>query len=142
MVKADPKSRFDHTKNQNFYAEKHAEINDFSVFLVRVVRLERTVSWSQTRRDTSFAIPGYLAFRFLNIFLSVVIPVVKGDFEVLFTRREKPANARVSTDFTVSVSVCPDSGTPFPNQARYQLRYTRKFMKLFYLVVFPNYRHR
>ena len=27
--------------------------------LVRVVRLERTVSWSQTRRDTNFAIPGY-----------------------------------------------------------------------------------
>ena len=29
--------------------------------LVRVVRLERTVSWSQTRRDTNFAIPGYNA---------------------------------------------------------------------------------
>ena len=27
--------------------------------MVRVVRLERTVSWSQTRRDTNFAIPGY-----------------------------------------------------------------------------------
>ena len=31
--------------------------------LVRVVRLERTVSWSQTRRDTNFAIPGYSLFR-------------------------------------------------------------------------------
>ena len=30
--------------------------------LVRVVRLERTVSWSQTRRDTNFAIPGYSFF--------------------------------------------------------------------------------
>ena len=30
--------------------------------MVRVVRLERTVSWSQTRRDTNFAIPGYLLF--------------------------------------------------------------------------------
>ena len=30
-----------------------------SFILVRVVRLERTVSWSQTRRDTNFAIPGY-----------------------------------------------------------------------------------
>jgi hypothetical protein len=30
--------------------------------LVRVVRLERTVSWSQTRRDTNFAIPGYSLF--------------------------------------------------------------------------------
>jgi hypothetical protein len=26
------------------------------------VRLERTVSWSQTRRDTNFAIPGYSLF--------------------------------------------------------------------------------
>jgi hypothetical protein len=26
------------------------------------VRLERTVSWSQTRRDTNFAIPGYSFF--------------------------------------------------------------------------------
>ena len=30
-----------------------------SLFMVRVVRLERTLSWSQTRRDTNFAIPGY-----------------------------------------------------------------------------------
>ena len=30
--------------------------------MVRVVRLERTVSWSQTRRDTNFAIPGYSVF--------------------------------------------------------------------------------
>ena len=36
-----------------------SEINDFRGLLVRVVRLERTVSWSQTRRDTNFAIPGY-----------------------------------------------------------------------------------
>ena len=30
--------------------------------MVRVVRFERTVSWSQTRRDTNFAIPGYSLF--------------------------------------------------------------------------------
>ena len=36
--------------------------NDFRGLLVRVVRLERTVSWSQTRRDTNFAIPGYSLF--------------------------------------------------------------------------------
>ena len=30
--------------------------------MVRVVRLERTVSWSQTRRDTNFAIPGCSLF--------------------------------------------------------------------------------
>ena len=39
-----------------------SEINDFRGVLVRVVRLERTVSWSQTRRDTNFAIPGYSVF--------------------------------------------------------------------------------
>ena len=39
-----------------------SEINDFRGVLVRVVRLERTVSWSQTRRDTNFAIPGYSLF--------------------------------------------------------------------------------
>ena len=39
-----------------------SEINDFRGILVRVVRLERTVSWSQTRRDTNFAIPGYSLF--------------------------------------------------------------------------------
>ena len=41
---------------------KPSEINDFRGILVRVVRLERTVSWSQTRRDTNFAIPGYSLF--------------------------------------------------------------------------------
>ena len=39
-----------------------SEIVDFRGILVRVVRLERTVSWSQTRRDTNFAIPGYSLF--------------------------------------------------------------------------------
>ena len=39
-----------------------SEIHDFRGILVRVVRLERTVSWSQTRRDTNFAIPGYSLF--------------------------------------------------------------------------------
>ena len=46
------------TKNK----KKPSEINDFRGLLVRVVRLERTVSWSQTRRDTNFAIPGYSLF--------------------------------------------------------------------------------
>jgi hypothetical protein len=52
--------------------------------LVRVVRLERTVSWSQTRRDTNFAIPGYSISAMIprrgvkiKFFLSVVIYVVK-----------------------------------------------------------------
>ena len=55
--------------------------------MVRVVRLERTVSWSQTRRDTNFAIPGYSISAIIprregksKFFLSVVIPVVKAAF--------------------------------------------------------------
>lgn len=63
-----------------------SEIIDFRGVLVRVVRLERTVSWSQTRRDTNFAIPGYLLVRFSEILLSVVKAVVRGNFEVLFIR--------------------------------------------------------
>ena len=64
-----------------------SEINDFRGVLVRVVRLERTVSWSQTRRDTNFAIPGYSIPAIIprregksKIFLSVVIHVVKTAF--------------------------------------------------------------
>ena len=55
--------------------------------MVRVVRLERTVSWSQTRRDTNFAIPGYSVSAMIprrrvkiKFFLSVVIYVVKAAF--------------------------------------------------------------
>ena len=71
--------------------------------MVRVVRLERTVSWSQTRRDTNFAIPGYLLFSMIprravkiKLFLSVVIPVVKGDFVPFSATGEKPAIARAA----------------------------------------------
>ena len=55
--------------------------------MVRVVRLERTVPWSQTRRDTNVAIPGYSISAMIprrgrksKIFLSVVIYVVKAAF--------------------------------------------------------------
>ena len=65
--------------------------------MVRVVRLERTVSWSQTRRDTNFAIPGYSIFAMISrrgrkskIFLSVVIPVVKAAFVPFSATGEKP----------------------------------------------------
>ena len=43
------------TKNK----KNSSEINDFRGILVRVVRLERTVSWSQSRRATNCATPGY-----------------------------------------------------------------------------------
>ena len=100
--------------------------------LVRVVRLERTVSWSQTRRDTNFAIPGYSISAIIprrgrksKIFLSVVIYVVKGDFVPLSAIGENPANAGVARLCGVSPHPIPDTTTALPNQARYQLRYTR-----------------
>ena len=102
--------------------------------MVRVVRLERTVSWSQTRRDTNFAIPGYSIFAMIprrgvkrKIFLSVVIYVVKADFIPLSAIVESPTNAGVTRLCGVSPRPVPDSATALPNQARYQLRYTRIF---------------
>ena len=102
--------------------------------MVRVVRLERTVSWSQTRRDTNFAIPGYSISAIIpqrrgksKIFLPVVIPVVKGDFVPLSAIGENPANAGVARLCGVSPHPIPDTTTALPNQARYQLRYTRIF---------------
>ena len=100
--------------------------------MVRVVRLERTVSWSQTRRDTNFAIPGYSIAAIISrregkskIFLSVVIPVVKAAFVPFSAIGESPANAGVTRLSGVSHYSVPDTATALPNQARYQLRYTR-----------------
>ena len=102
--------------------------------MVRVVRLERTVSWSQTRRDTNFAIPGYSISAIIprrreksKIFLSVVKHVVKAAFVPLSAAGEKPANAGVARLCGVSLCPVPDTATALPNQARYQLRYTRIF---------------
>ena len=115
------------TKNK----KNPSEINDFRGILVRVVRLERTVSWSQTRRDTNFAIPGYSISVIIprrrgksKIFLSVVIPVVKADFIPLSATRESPANAGVARLCGVSPYPVPDTATALPKQARYQLRNT------------------
>ena len=100
--------------------------------MVRVVRLERTVSWSQTRRDTNFAIPGYSISAMIprrgvkiKFFLSVVIYVVKGDFVPLSAIGGNPENAGVARLCGVSPHPIPDTATALPNQARYQLRYTR-----------------
>ena len=100
--------------------------------MVRVVRLERTVSWSQTRRDTNFAIPGYsisamIPWRVIKIkiFLSVVIYVVKAAFVPFSATGGNPANAGVTRLCGVSSCPIPDSSTAHPNQTRYQLRYTR-----------------
>ena len=109
--------------------------------MVRVVRLERTVSWSQTRRDTNFAIPGYSISAIIprrrgksKIFLSVVIPVVKVAFVPLSAIGKNPANAGVARLCGVSPCSVPDTATALPKQLRYtrrcippkQLRCTRR----------------
>ena len=113
--------------------------------MVRVVRLERTVSWSQTRRDTNFAIPGYSISAMIprrtvkiKFFLSVVIPVVKAVFVPLSAIRGNPANAGVARLCGVSPCPVPDTATALPKQARYQLRYTRLFRYFIRLAVFSQ----
>ena len=63
----------------------------------------------------------------IKIFLSVVIPVVKDAFVPLSATGESPANAGVARLCGVSPCPVPDTATALPNQARYQLRYTRIF---------------
>lgn len=111
--------------------------------MVRVVRLERTVSWSQTRRDTNFAIPGYSISAIIprrggksKIFLSVVIYVVKAAFVPLSAIVENPANAVVARLCVVSPHPIPDSATALPNHPRYQLRHTRLYL---FFSQFPAY---
>ena len=103
--------------------------------MVRVVRLERTVSWSQTRRDTNFAIPGYSISAIIprregksKFFLSVVIYVVKAAFMPLSATVGNLANAGVARLCGVSPYPVPDTATAHPKQARYQLRYTRLYI--------------
>ena len=61
----------------------------------------------------------------IKIFLSVVIYVVKAAFIPLSAIVESPANAGVARLSGVSPCPVPDTATALPNQARYQLRYTR-----------------
>ena len=100
--------------------------------MVRVVRLERTVSWSQTRRDTNFAIPGYSISAMIprrtvkiKFFLSVVIYVVKAAFMPFSAIGEKPAIARAARLCGLLSKQFMDRVYALPKQARYQLRYTR-----------------
>ena len=62
-----------------------------------------------------------------KIFLSVVIPVVKAAFVPFSAIGGNPANAGVARLCGVSPCPAPDTATALPNQARYQLRYTRIF---------------
>ena len=96
--------------------------------------LEGGATRSQTRRDTNFAIPGYLLFSMIprrtvkiKIFLSVVIYVVKAAFVPFSATGENPANTGVTRLCGVSPCPVPDTATALPKQARYQLRYTRIF---------------
>ena len=92
---------------------------------------------SQTRRDTNFAIPGYSISAMIprrgrksKIFLSVVIYVVKAAFMAFSTIGRNPANAGVTRLCGVSPYPVPDTATALPKLARYQLRYTRKFLHI------------
>ena len=89
---------------------------------------------SQTRRDTNFAIPGYSISviiprrgRKSKIFLSVVIYVVKATFVPFSAIGGKPAIARTARHSGLLSKQFMDRVYAFPNQARYQLRYTRIF---------------
>jgi len=57
----------------------------------------------------------------------VVIYVVKAAFTPFSAIEENPANAGVARLCGVSPCPVPDTATAHPNQARYQLRYTRIF---------------
>ena len=121
-------------KKETGHPLRYALYQNWCPVMARVVRLERTVSWSQTRRDTNFAIPGYSISAMIprrgrksKIFLSVVIYVVKAAFMPFSAIGENPANARVARLCVVSPHPVPDTATALPNQARYQLRYTRIF---------------
>ena len=94
--------------------------------------LERGASCSQTRRDTNFAIPGYSISSIIlrwgrksKIFLSVVIYVVKAAFVPFSATGGKPAIARAARHSGLLSKPRMDRVYALPNQARYQLRYTR-----------------
>ena len=95
-------------------------------------RLEGGATRSQMWRPTNWATPGYSISAIIprrgrksKIFLSVVIYVVKADFIPLSAIVESPANAGVARLCGISPYPVPDTATALPNQARYQLRYTR-----------------
>ena len=86
--------------------------------MVRVVRLERTVSWSQTRRDTNFAIPGYSLFC-----------------------HDTTASGKNKV-FSVCGHLCGQSRfyTAFSNRGKSRKRRCRKALRRFALPC-PGYRH-
>ena len=73
----------------------------------------------------------------IKILLSVVIYVVKAAFVPLSAIGEKPAIACVARLCGVSPCPVPDTVTALPKQARYQLRYTRKYCTRYYTPFSP-----
>ena len=87
---------------------------------------------SQIKRDTNFATPGYSVPAIISrrrgkskIFLSVVIYVVKAAFVPFSATGGKPAIARAARLCGLLSKPRMDRVYAHPNQARYQLRYTR-----------------
>ena len=72
-------------------------------------------------------IPAIDFFRFQEVFLSVVIYVVKPAFRPGFTGGKNRSNISVPTGSAVSALGAWDTPPMLPKQARYQLRYTRLF---------------
>jgi hypothetical protein len=104
-----------------------------------ITRVPRALSVSEILgSDTGTALPNHpryqlrytriFDFRFLKIFLSVVIPVVKGFFAASFRRREKPVNIGAARLSGIAAGHGSDTGAALPNHPRYQLRYTRIYM--------------
>ena len=107
-------------------------LQGFAAFRLTLSRIQPRRS--QTRRDTNFAIPGYLLFSMIprrtvkiKLFLSVVIPVVKAAFVPFSATGGKPAIARAARLCGLLSKPRMDRVYALPNQARYQLRYTRIF---------------
>ena len=91
----------------------------------------RLVVFSQSRRATSCATPGYSIFAIIprrgretKIFLSVVIHVVKAVFLPDLTKEQSPAIARVARLSGLLSKSLMDRVYALPKQARYQLRNT------------------
>lgn len=105
-------------------------LQDFAAFHLTLSRIQPR--HSQIKRDTNFATPGYSVPAIIprrrgksKIFLSVVIPVVKGDFVPFSAAGGKPAIARAARLCGLLSKPRMDRVYALPNVERYQLRHTR-----------------
>ena len=102
--------------------------------MVRVARLELAASWSQTRRPTNWATPGYEIKRNCSLWSNMWSRKFHHRFTQLSTgvivgklRKNREVN-NISGSRTVCAFL-------LPKQARYQLRYTRSFTLRWYIYV-------